>query len=114
MFLMYPEMHSLPLAKDCQSRDRKRGYFKLLCLALHRAPQNTADALYNQLWVASPFPPYLSKLLEQLCDMFDENTYASGMINHSSSVFQPRDVALPHDITGQAYILHFLADMSFT
>jgi len=76
-------------------------------------PQKTADALYDQLQVSSPFRTYLANLLEQLCGMSNENTYAAG-INHSSSIYRPRDVSLPHDMTGQAYILVSIKDLNFT
>lgn len=66
-------------------------------------PEETARAIFRVLLSQSPFRKYLSRLLASLCNQHTSSEQV--FVDHSHSIFRPRDVLLPPDNTGFVYIL---------
>ena len=66
-------------------------------------PGATARAIYRVLKKKSAFRTYLTDLLERLCSGGSHE--APMVVDHSLSIFRPRDVPVPNDNTGYVYIL---------
>ena len=74
-------------------------------------PLATARTIFSVLKHQSPFRNYLSTLIKNLCNTTSDAPKSS--IDQSISVYRPRDVLLPSDRTGFAYILISTRDMNF-
>ena len=66
-------------------------------------PRATAGAIYRVLKKKSAFRTHLTDLLQRLCSGGSQE--APMVIDHSLSIFRPRDVPVPNDNTGYVYIL---------
>ena len=65
-------------------------------------PRQTAERLFKVLLVKSPFRDHLSRLVDSLCGF---NADQRPVMRDHSSIFRPRDVLLPPDNGGFAYLL---------
>ena len=66
-------------------------------------PKRAALSVYHVLCKRSPLRNYISNLLDRLCGV--PSLDAPVVIDHSESVYRPRDIPIPNDDTGYVYIL---------
>ena len=66
-------------------------------------PQKAAKAVYRVLCRSSPLRRYTSNLLDRLCG--EPSLDAPIKLDHSKSIYRPRDIQVPNNDTGYVYIL---------
>lgn len=77
--------------------------------------RETAEILFEYLQRASAFRFYINYLLERLCTGTGGSSPQEPIsIDHSKSIYRPRDVVLQSDNSGCVYILVSLADTRWT
>ena len=74
----------------------------------------TANVLYQILLKTSPMRGYLNALIESLCTNTIMDVQRTVEIQHRHSIFRVKDIPLPRDQTGAAYILISLKNNLYT
>jgi predicted GIY-YIG superfamily endonuclease len=90
----------------------RRGADTYFWLANGKTREETAEALYDTLLITSPFRDYLTHILTQLVGRSNNRSQQQYTIDHSKSIFRPRDVSIPTHDLGYVYLLVSTRDMS--